>query len=294
MSQELTETTEEISDQTDQTEQTEETPVQTPEQVQEELDGRFAAMRRYERELKSRAKELDSQAAQLKAQLQEYEDLSGDFRTKPEQAWERLAAKAGLTPDEYLERVVERRVSGKPSEKELWEEIQLLKKELSDKEAKKAQEAEQYALQVQEQQEMRAVTHATQDWCQILQSEEGAAKFEHLSGLKPEAMEARVASAMMWALRNPTVPLEDIIRTIDKMVEEEYAPREERLKARLLNQDQEYPVKTPAEPRASGDNPTTTRSKTISNTTQSVRSGVRKPMTRDERIAAAARAVPSR
>jgi hypothetical protein len=234
-------------------------------------------------------------------QLKEYEDRIDARMTEFEQRAARIAKMERLLnedpegfasevgdPDAVYDKWTNRRLNdGKPSEEELWSEIQGLKKQLRDRE----EFEKQRALEFQEQSKQAQVEKGIQSYVhrsdEIPESEELTSQFPALAITVPERRRSMVGGAVRWAISNaPEMTFNEILTHLDNRLKEEYDYIDNLRSSRDTGAQKKSPeAKGAAKPAAK-------RKKTVTNRDEAATSVDFKPLTRDQRIAAAARELP--
>lgn len=239
-------------------------------------------------QLRKREKQLQEYESRMEARIREIEDRASKY-SRYEQLMredpEKFVSELG-DPDELYERWTERRLNGgKPGEQEAWNEIQSLKKMLRDKEVEEQRRQEQYQQYQQQQQVENHIQGYVKESDRVEAEPELSSRFPALSVTHPARRRAMVDHAVRWAIHNaPDTPFEHILKVLDKNLAEEYAEVDSR-RSRVTGTQENAP-------EAQGAGKPAAKRKTVTNIDEAATSVNFKPLTQDERLAAAAREIP--
>ena len=175
------------------------------------------------------AQATKAEAEQLKAELQ---DLVKSMGENPVEAFNLIAERAGLDPEEMYEKLVRAKIQKGIDSPEM-REIAKLKKELADskkQEVEEQREAEQARFEAQREAE---ITRMVNQQSQMAESPEHAAKYPNLAALDPADIAGRVRYGINWAIKNnPDVKFDDLMGTLENIAKEQNERVLKRLGAR--------------------------------------------------------------
>jgi hypothetical protein len=176
---------------------------------------------------------------------------------------------------------------GKPGEQELWNELQLLKKELRSKEEQERQKQEEFKVYQQQQQIEQHIQSYVQESDKVVEDEELSSKFPNLAITPPIRRRAMVQHAVRWCISNsPDTTFQAILEHLDNTLEKEYSELDQ-LRSRVMGAQKKTP-----EAQGAGKPAAKRKKKTISNVDEAAPSVNFVPISQDERIAAAAKELP--
>lgn len=170
-----------------------------------DLAAEWATARRAQQANAKRAAELEEHARLVEQEAATAREVAAAMQTDPIKAVERLAALAGITPSQYLQRLQHAYINGDeepqrrandPVARELAEVRQELERMRAERQAAEA-EAQQRAYQ---QQLAQVAQNETQICAELATSY--ADEFPELAALEPQALTRQVNDAVEWFLSN--------------------------------------------------------------------------------------------
>lgn len=270
----------------------------------------FAALRRQTKKLREKEqafeakldewdRRMSAREQELQAGMERYAKLQALEKEDPEAFLKEL----GRDPDAHFEHMQNRRLmGGKVSAEEVMEEVRSLRQQLAERDVERERED---SRRMQERQERELYEHiefaVKQGVTGQVKTAEGlrdvSAEFPHLFDLPPERREGFVRQGVIDCMKNRpgqvTVP--QLLKALDSMVAEEQAYIEQRRVARGQGTpaDSRNPEgkREPGNPAANAEDNEVMRT-SLSNVDQSASSPNRRRLEREDRIAAAARAIP--
>jgi hypothetical protein len=174
-----------------------------PRNMMRDLASEWATARRAQRENTKRAQELEARAQQIEEQRREAEEIALYMQGHPIKAVERLAAKAGMRPSEYLQRLQMAYINGEEEPKQaapndaIAQELAALRAELQAEKNRRVEEEQAAAYQ----QQLVAITQ--QETATLVDlAKTYSDNFPALAALSDEAMAYRVADAVQFFVSN--------------------------------------------------------------------------------------------
>lgn len=176
-----------------------------PRNMVRDLAAEWATARRAQQANAKRAAELEEHARQVEQEAATAREVAAAMQSDPIKAVERLAALAGITPSQYLQRLQHAYINGEdepqrrandPVARELAEVRQELERMRAERQAAEA-EAQQRAYQ---QQLAQVAQNETQICTELATSY--ADEFPELAALEPQALSRQVNDAVEWFLSN--------------------------------------------------------------------------------------------
>lgn len=203
-------------------------PEEEPEAKPHNIGKEYRALRKRKRQLEKREqeflqKEQTFEASQ--ARLEKGLELVRLMQDNPEKALEELASMSGSNSDEFYERLTTQRLSGGevPEETPAMREIKRLREELAQKDQLAKERDERLSQERQQAQFQAEVTSYVKEMCSIPDVEEYAQKWPNLAAMRPDILEARSNYAVKWAIENsPNSTLVEVADALDEIVGEEY------------------------------------------------------------------------
>lgn len=190
-----------------------------PRNMMRDLSAEWATARRAQRENAKRAQELEARAQQIEEQRKEAEEISLYMQGHPIKAVERLAAKAGMRPSEYLQKLQMAYLNGeedKPTAQQdsVAQELAALRAELYAEKQRRVEEeqAAHYQQQVETitRQETETLVHLAKNY---------GDNFPALALLDDNALKARVADAVQFFVsQGHEVGRFEVLQAVDNVV----------------------------------------------------------------------------
>lgn len=165
-----------------------------------DLAAEWANARRAQTANAKRAAELEARAAEVEARSKEADEIAMYMQGHPTRAVERLAAKAGISPTEYLQRLQMAYINGEqpqaqPQRDTVAEELAQLRAELQAEKRARAEEQQRQIYEAQFAQVHKAETEQLVGLAQTY-----AEEFPALSHLSEPALQRQISDAVAWHL----------------------------------------------------------------------------------------------
>ena len=177
-----------------------------PRNMVRDLAAEWATARRAQAANSKRAAELEEQARLVETEAATAREIAASMQSDPIKAVERLAALAGITPSQYLQRLQHAYIHGDEDQPQrsasdpVARELAEVRQELERMRAER-QQAEAEAQQRAYQQQLVQVAQSETQICSELATNY-ADEFPELAALDPAVMQRQVGDAVEWFLSN--------------------------------------------------------------------------------------------
>jgi len=253
-----------------------------------------AQIRRQRRQVKRYQDELEQRQNKFRADQDAFEASRRAFqterdthfeqmRTDPEAAFSRFAKQAGMTPDDFFQRVTERRIGEGPGSNELVGRMAQLEAELKRRDAADVTRREDAEAQQRTQARGNGIASNVQTVVSELASNpDVAAKLPHLAAMEPAERQRRLMGAMNHATDNKLdLTLFEVAEAIDLDAAKRYAHMQQGLGHPASSDEKPAGQAAPASRAKPGAGQ---RRRTVSNTDSAQSGGTRREQTEEERL----------
>ena len=194
-----------------------------PRNMMRDLAAEWATARRAQQANAKKAQELEARAAELEAQTAQAREVAMLMQGHPSKAVERLAALAGISQGEFLQRLqmeamnADAERQAKPQSDAVLQELARLREELhAEKRARaEAEHRQQYEAQL-------AQIHQAETQNLVGMAQTYTEEFPALANLPPKALERQISDAVAWHLaQGREASRFEVLQAVNTVVTEE-------------------------------------------------------------------------
>jgi len=270
-------------------------PEPAPEEKPVSVGKEYRALRKRKRQIEKREQDFASKMdtfEQQQAKLEQGLEIVRLMQENPEEAFSKFAELSGGNTDEFYERLTTQRLTGgeAPEETPAMREVKMLRQELAEKEKAASEREANFHKEQQAAAAQGEIDGYVKEMCSIPDVPEFSEKWPNLAALRPDILESRTRYAVLWALENaPGTQLPELADALDSVVGEEYNFVLEKLNGSRGSGTPSEEVKPEGLGKPAEAKP---KSLTLTNDDAAVSGRKMRDMTRDDRLKAAASALP--
>lgn len=266
-----------------------------PEEKPVSVGKEYRALRKRKRQIEKREQDFASKMEtfeQQQAKLEQGLEIVRLMQENPEEAFSKFAELSGGNTDEFYERLTTQRLTGgeAPEESPAMREVKLLRQELAEKEKLTSEREASFREEQQATAAQGEIDGYVKEMCSIPDVPEFSEKWPNLAALRPDILESRTRYAVLWAIENaPQTKLPELADALDSVVGEEYNFVLGKLNGSRGSGNPSEEVKPEGLGKPAEAKP---KSLTLTNDDAAVSGRKMRDMTREDRLKAAASALP--